>query len=225
VLEVHLFDFSGRILREHLSVEFVAKLREERKFPSLDEMVVQMHEDAREARAALATSQEPWPAPPHPTLSPRGRGGEADVTTRDYKDTIQLPQTDFPMKADLARREPEMLAWVGPRGHIRQAPRRRQRPAQVRAARRSAVRERRDSPRSRRQQGAEDIVVKSRTMDGYDAPYVPGWDCHGLPIEHQVEKKYGRVGSKLDPRPSGRPAASLLRSRSTRSARTSAGSA
>ena len=44
----------------------------------------------------------------------------------------------------------------------------------------------------------KDIVVKSRTLDGYDAPYVPGWDCHGLPIELQVEKIYGRVGQKLD---------------------------
>ena len=44
----------------------------------------------------------------------------------------------------------------------------------------------------------KDIVVKSRTLDGYDAPYVPGWDCHGLPIEHQIEKKRGKVGQKLD---------------------------
>ena len=44
----------------------------------------------------------------------------------------------------------------------------------------------------------KDIVIKSKTLAGFDAPYVPGWDCHGLPIEHQVEKKYGRVGNKLD---------------------------
>jgi isoleucyl-tRNA synthetase len=44
----------------------------------------------------------------------------------------------------------------------------------------------------------KDVIVKSRVLDGYDAPYVPGWDCHGLPIEHQVEKTYGRVGHKLD---------------------------
>src|SRR5271163_4303764 len=46
----------------------------------------------------------------------------------------------------------------------------------------------------------KDIVVKSRTLDGYDAPYVPGWDCHGLPIEMQVEKTHGRVGQKIDAR-------------------------
>ena len=44
----------------------------------------------------------------------------------------------------------------------------------------------------------KDIIVKSRTLDGFDSPYVPGWDCHGLPIEQQVEKKHGRVGQKLD---------------------------
>jgi isoleucyl-tRNA synthetase len=44
----------------------------------------------------------------------------------------------------------------------------------------------------------KDIIVKSRTLDGYDAPYVPGWDCHGLPIEMQVEKTHGRVGAKID---------------------------
>jgi isoleucyl-tRNA synthetase len=43
----------------------------------------------------------------------------------------------------------------------------------------------------------KDIIVKSRTLDGYDAPYVPGWDCHGLPIEMQVEKTHGRVGQKI----------------------------
>jgi len=44
----------------------------------------------------------------------------------------------------------------------------------------------------------KDIIVKARTMDGLDAPYIPGWDCHGLPIEHQVEKKIGRAGTKVD---------------------------
>jgi hypothetical protein len=44
----------------------------------------------------------------------------------------------------------------------------------------------------------KDIVVKSHTLDGYDSPYVPGWDCHGLPIEHAVEKKHGRVGAKIN---------------------------
>jgi len=45
----------------------------------------------------------------------------------------------------------------------------------------------------------KDIIVKSKTLAGFDAPYIPGWDCHGLPIEHQVEKKKGKVGTKLSP--------------------------
>ncbi len=120
------------------------------------------------------------------------------MTKRDYKDTIQLPQTDFPMKADLARREPQMLAWWDGEdiyGKLRVAAR--GRPKYVLL----------DGPPYAN--GAihighvvnkvlKDIVVKSRTLDGFDAPYVPGWDCHGLPIEHQVEKKHGRVGAKLD---------------------------
>jgi riboflavin kinase/FMN adenylyltransferase len=57
VLEVHLFDFAGEFYGEHLRVEFVAKLREERKFPNLEDMVVQMHEDARQAKAALAAAR------------------------------------------------------------------------------------------------------------------------------------------------------------------------
>ena len=116
----------------------------------------------------------------------------------DYKHTINLPRTNFPMKADLARREPAQLEWWNERdiyGKLRKLARGRPR----------FVLE--DGPPYAN--GAihighvvnkvlKDIVVKSRTLDGHDAPYVPGWDCHGLPIEHQVEKKYGRVGQKLD---------------------------
>ena len=102
------------------------------------------------------------------------------------------------MKADLANREPEMLAaWERDDvyGKIRDAAK--GRPAFILT----------DGPPYAN--GAihlghalnkilKDIIVKSRTLDGYDAPYVPGWDCHGLPIEMQVEKTHGRVGQKID---------------------------
>jgi isoleucyl-tRNA synthetase len=115
----------------------------------------------------------------------------------DYKGTINLPVTGFPMKADLAKREPERLAaWERDDiyGKIRQVAK--GRPTFILT----------DGPPYAN--GAlhlghslnkilKDIIVKSRTLDGYDAPYVPGWDCHGLPIEMQVEKTHGRVGAKI----------------------------
>jgi isoleucyl-tRNA synthetase len=116
----------------------------------------------------------------------------------DYRKTINLPDTRFPMKADLARREPEMVArWQRDDLYGRLRNKTAGRPRFVLV----------DGPPYAN--GAihighavnkilKDIIVKSRTLDGYDSPYVPGWDCHGLPIEQQVEKKHGRVGHKLD---------------------------
>ncbi len=118
----------------------------------------------------------------------------------DYKHTINLPQTDFPMKADLARREPEQLrAWeeAGTYARLREIARGRPRfvlhdgPPYANGAIHigHAV-----------NKILKDMVVKSRGLDGFDSPYIPGWDCHGLPIELQVEKKHGRPGVKLDAR-------------------------
>jgi isoleucyl-tRNA synthetase len=116
----------------------------------------------------------------------------------DYKKTMNLPSTGFPMKADLANREPGMLAaWErnGVYEKIRNVAK--GRPAFVLT----------DGPPYANgvihlghavNKILKDIIVKSRTLDGYDAPYVPGWDCHGLPIEMQVEKTHGRVGQKID---------------------------
>ncbi|HIJ27232.1 MAG TPA: isoleucine--tRNA ligase, partial [Gammaproteobacteria bacterium] len=116
----------------------------------------------------------------------------------NYKETLNLPKTGFPMKANLANREPNFLKnW----GKI-------------------------DLYRKMREQGADkpkfilhdgppyangdihighavnkilkDMILKSRAQMGFDTPYVPGWDCHGLPIELNVEKKWGKPGRKLD---------------------------
>ena len=118
----------------------------------------------------------------------------------DYKNTINLPQTDFPMKADLAQREPKQLErWAAQDiyGSIRKAAK--GRPAFVLH----------DGPPYANgvihlghavNKILKDIIVKARTVAGFDAPYVPGWDCHGLPIELAVEKKHGRPGHKLDAR-------------------------
>ena len=118
----------------------------------------------------------------------------------DYKDTLNLPSTAFPMRANLAQREPQMLKrWYDKDLY-----------GQIRAA--SAGREKYvlvDGPPYANGQihlghavnkVLKDIVTRSRTLDGRDAPYIPGWDCHGLPIELQVEKKKGKVGTKLNAR-------------------------
>jgi isoleucyl-tRNA synthetase len=118
----------------------------------------------------------------------------------DYKQTVNLPQTDFPMKADLARREGAMQAWWESEdiyGKLREIARGRPRfvlhdgppyangSIHIGHATNKVI---------------KDFIVKSRSLDGMDSPYIPGWDCHGLPIELQVEKKHGRVGQKLDAR-------------------------
>jgi isoleucyl-tRNA synthetase len=116
----------------------------------------------------------------------------------DYKNTLNLPQTGFPMRANLAQREPKMLEdWYAKDlyGQIRKIADGRPKFILL------------DGPPYANGQihlghavnkVLKDIVVKSKTLSGFDAPYIPGWDCHGLPIEHQVEKKKGKVGEKLD---------------------------
>jgi len=119
--------------------------------------------------------------------------------THDYKSTINLPHTDFPMRGDLPKREPGWLAqWerVGRYAQIQQ-----------KTAHRDSVFVLHDGPPYANgpihighavNKILKDIVVKSRLLAGQRAPYVPGWDCHGLPIEIAVEKKFGKPGDKLD---------------------------
>ncbi|MBV6305990.1 isoleucine--tRNA ligase [Candidimonas humi] len=110
----------------------------------------------------------------------------------DYRNTLNLPDTPFPMRGDLAKREPTWIAdWEENK---------------VYAAIREASRGRpkfvlHDGPPYANgdihighavNKILKDIIVKSRAMAGYDAQYVPGWDCHGMPIEIQIEKKYGK---------------------------------
>ncbi|SKC46473.1 isoleucine--tRNA ligase [Pseudoxanthomonas indica] len=118
--------------------------------------------------------------------------------TQDYKATLHLPATEFPMRGDLPKREPDTLArWEA--GNLYQ---------QLRdnAAGRPLFVLHDGPPYAN---GAihlghavnkilKDIIVKSKYLAGFDAPYIPGWDCHGLPIEIAIEKKWGKVGVKLD---------------------------
>ncbi|MDE2088685.1 MAG: isoleucine--tRNA ligase [Gammaproteobacteria bacterium] len=116
----------------------------------------------------------------------------------DYKDTLNLPRTDFAMKANLPEREPDILGrWqtLDLYGRLRAA--RRGQPLFVLH----------DGPPYANgeihighavNKVLKDVIVKSKSLSGYDAPYVPGWDCHGLPIELMVEKKVGKAGVKVD---------------------------
>ncbi len=122
----------------------------------------------------------------------------SDAESQRYKSTLLLPATDFPMRGDLPKREPDTLArWEAEDLYAR--------------IRDAAV----GRPRFMLHDGPpyangqihlghavnkvlKDIIVKSKTLSGFDAPYIPGWDCHGLPIEIAIEKKFGKVGDKLD---------------------------
>ncbi len=120
-----------------------------------------------------------------------------DKVESQYKNTLNLPDTPFPMRGNLAKREPAMLArWekMGLYQQIRQA----------RAGRDQFILH--DGPPYANgnihighavNKILKDVIVKSRTLDGLDAPYVPGWDCHGLPIELKVEEQVGKVGAQV----------------------------
>jgi isoleucyl-tRNA synthetase len=127
--------------------------------------------------------------------------GESNRVPFDLKATINLPKTAFPMKANLPQNEPKMLArWEEMRIYER-----------IREARKGSDKGTyilHDGPPytsgpihlgTALNKCLKDFIVKSKTMAGYDAPYVPGWDCHGLPIEIKVDKELG--GKKLQMRP------------------------
>jgi len=115
----------------------------------------------------------------------------------DYKSTLNLPETGFPMRGDLAKREPGMLQrWYDDKlyGIIREA----------KKGKKTFILH--DGPPYANgsihighsvNKILKDIIVKSKGMAGYDSPYVPGWDCHGLPIEHKVEQMIGKPGEKV----------------------------
>src|SRR5262249_31193431 len=144
---------------------------------------------------------------------PSTRIGVTFLSSMDYKDTLNLPKTSFPMKANLPKLEPDMLArwdemdiyrrlreasakrplWIlhdGPpyaNGHIHMG---------------TAL-----------NKILKDFVVKARSMLGHNAVYVPGWDCHGLPIEHQVDKELGLDTADVDVRRAMDPMEKIRRCR------------
>ncbi len=115
----------------------------------------------------------------------------------DYKNTVNLQDTTFPMRGDLAKREPQMLdKWTKQQRY--------QKIREICAGRDKFILH--DGPpyaNGKLHIGhatnkiLKDIIIRSKTIEGYDAPYVPGWDCHGLPIELNIEKQFGK---NLEPR-------------------------
>lgn len=116
----------------------------------------------------------------------------------DYKSTLNLPSTSFAMKANLAQREPQMLKRWTEKGLYEKM-------REARKGREQFILH--DGPPYANgdihighavNKILKDVIIKSRVLSGFDSPYVPGWDCHGLPIEHNVEKKIGKAGVKVD---------------------------
>lgn len=121
-----------------------------------------------------------------------------NTTQQDYKNTLNLADTPFPMRADLAKREPKWLDEWEKDGLYQK----------VREAKKGLPKYiLHDGPPYANGQihlghavnkVLKDIITKSKNLSGFDAVYVPGWDCHGLPIEQKVEQKVGKVGQKVD---------------------------
>src|ERR1700681_379134 len=155
----------------------------------------------KEERMSEVPVAQPAPKALKSTLNPPNGKEEntLDPAPKPIKSTLNLPQTPFPMKANLPQNEPARLAaWQQQDLY-----------AQIRAARAG-------SPKYILHDGPpyangaihlghalnkciKDFVVKTKTMAGFDAPYVPGWDCHGLPIEIKVDEQLGRKKLEMDP--------------------------
>ncbi|PXZ06603.1 isoleucine--tRNA ligase [Gilliamella apicola] len=117
----------------------------------------------------------------------------------DYKNTLNLPETGFPMRGDLAKREPAMLQNWYDKELYRKI-------RQVKKGKKTFILH--DGPpyaNGKLHIGhavnkiIKDIIIKSKGLSGYDSPYIPGWDCHGLPIEQKVEEQVGKPGVKVTP--------------------------
>src|ERR671914_484726 len=119
-----------------------------------------------------------------------------EASRTDWRDTVFLPKTDFPMKAGLAQKEPAILAgWAETRLY-----------EQIRLARAGCERFiLHDGPPYANgdihighamMKSIKDFIIRSQSLLGKDAPFIPGWDCHGLPIEWKIEEQYRK--KKLD---------------------------
>ena len=188
-----MFDFDETIYGRRIGVEFLHKLRDEERYPDLDALTRQIERRRRAGARFLQHRVRAAALTPVAQLTHERTGPACPTQPKtDYKTTLNLPDTRFPMRGDLAKREP---VWVKEwqQKKVYEA---------IRAA--SAGRPRfvlHDGPPYANDdihighavnKILKDIVVKSKTLAGFDAPYVPGWDCHGMPIEVQIEKAHGK---------------------------------
>ncbi len=190
-LEVHLLDVAMDLYGRHIQVVLRKKIRNEQRFASLDELKAQIARDELTAREFFGLTK---PAQACYVIKPKY--GTENLMS-DYKSTLNLPETGFPMRGDLAKREPGMLArWTDDDlyGIIRAA----------KKGKKTFILH--DGPPYANgsihighsvNKILKDIIIKSKGLSGYDSPYVPGWDCHGLPIELKVEQEYGKPGEKF----------------------------
>ena len=200
LLEAHVFDFDGDLYGRPIEVEFVAKLRDEVKFDSLDgdDRADEASMPRRRGRYWVRWSVADYKQ--HDQFAAHGfsdEGGSRQSRTEDAGGSGSARSSMQKIRAAAKGRPPFILVDGPPyaNGAIHLG---------------HAV-----------NKILKDIIVKSRTLDGYDAPYIPGWDCHGLPIEMQVEKKHGRVGQKLDAKAFRAACREYAQKQVVRSARTS----
>ena len=161
LLEVHLFNFSGNLYNKHLSVEFLKFIRKEKKFKNINKLKSQIKLDLKIAKKSIMSNSQ-----------------------------INLPKTAFSMKANLPVREPEILEYwkkINLYQELRQS---------SKGKEKFVLHDGPPYANGNIHMGTalnkilKDIIVKFHQMDGKDSIYVPGWDCHGLPIEWKIEEQY-----------------------------------
>jgi isoleucyl-tRNA synthetase len=210
LLEVYLLDFDGDLYGQTIDVAFIGWLRHEQKFSSIEALKRNMMADVSQARVsleragkaafpALGATEPVFAGTPSPATQPAGISENMPKTERDYSETLFLPQTDFPMRAGLPGKEPEILArWekAGLYEQLRVASSGRAKfvlhdgppyangPIHIGTALNKIL---------------KDLVTRSQQMLGFDSNYVPGWDCHGLPIEWKIEEENYRSRQKPKP--------------------------
>ena len=176
---VHLLEGGGDLYGERLRVAFLERLRGEQKFASLDELKAQIARDVERARAIHGPSR---PEPDCRPMSP------------DYRDTVFLPRPTSRCRRACRKREPELARPLGADGPLPSACARRE-PARPFVLHDGPPYANGAHPHRPRAEQDPEGLRRPRARAGLRRDYVPGWDCHGLPIEWKIEEEYRAKGS------------------------------